>query len=158
MAQEMSESRKKFVDMMLDLRRQDELAQAKEKVNKRVESLQKELSDIAERAYQNAVGEIVGEYQAKALAEGLTPAEVEAIQRERKEFEANPAAFGIVREKCEIKDEADKRRALEIVDLLKDTKQLGNDEDPDFLKMIDGFGDRQLSRMTDGKRQGVGSK
>ncbi len=158
MEQKMSESRKKFVDMMLGLRRQDELAQAKEKVNKRVEALQKELSDIAERAYQNAVGEIVSEYQAKVSAEGLAPAEIEAIQRERKEFEANPAAFGVIREKCEIKDEADKRRALEIVGLLNDTKQLGEDTDADFLEMVEGFGDRQLSRMTDGERQGVGSK
>ena len=32
MAQEMSESRKEFIDMMLKLRQQDELAQAKEKI------------------------------------------------------------------------------------------------------------------------------
>jgi len=47
---------------------------------------------------------------------------------------------------------------LEIVELLKDTKQLGKDEVPDFLKMIDGFGDRQISAMTETQRQEIGKK
>jgi len=158
MAQEMSESRKEFIDMMLDLRQQDELAQAKERINMRVEALQKELKDIGERAYQSAIGEIVGEYQEKASKEGLTQDEILALQQERADFEANPEKYGIVREKCEIKDEADKRRALEIVELLNDTKQLGNDKEPDFLKMIDGFGERQINKMTESQRQGIGTK
>lgn len=158
MAQEMSESRKAFVDYMLNLHKEAEHAQVKEKINMRVEALQKELREIADRAYETAVGEKVGEYQQRASAEGLTPSEIEAIQREREDFEAEPSKYGIVKEKCAIKDEADKRRALEIVELLKDTNQLGKDEDTDFLEMVEGFGDRQLSRMTDGERQGVGSK
>lgn len=158
MAQEMSESRKEFVDMMRGLREQEERAQAQEKINKRVEGLQKELREIADRAYQTAFGEKVGEYQERAAAEGLSPDEVENIQNERADFEANPEKYGIVRDKCPIKDETDQRRALEIVELLKDTKQLGMDEDPDFLKMIDGFGDRQISTMTDAQRQEIGKK
>ena len=142
MAQEMSESRKEFVDMMRGLREQEEHAQLQEKINKRVDGLQKELREIADRAYQTAFGEKVGEYQEKANAEGLTPDELEAIQQERKEFEANPESYGIVREKCPIKDETDQKRALEIVELLKDTKQLGKVEETDFLKMIDGYGER----------------
>lgn len=158
MAQEMSESRKQFIDFMLDVRQQSELVEAKERTNEKVEVLKKELREIADRAYQAAIGEKIGEYQEKANAEGLTPDELETIQQERKEFEANPEAYGIVREKCPIKDEADQKRALEIVELLKDTKQLGQDEDPDFLKMIDGFGDRQISTMTDAQRQEIGKK
>ena len=142
MAQEMSESRKKFVDFMLDVRQQSELLEAKERINEKVAGLNEELKDIFDRAYQTAIGEKVGEYQEKANAEGLTPDELEAIQQERKEFEANPEAYGIVREKCPIKDETDKKRALEIVELLKDTKQLGRVEETDFLKMIDGYGER----------------
>ena len=158
MAQEMSESRKEFIDMMLKLRQQDELAQAKEKINMRVEALQKELNEIEERAYETAVSEKVGDFQERANVEGLTKAEIEAIRQERADFEANPEKYGIVREKCEIKDEADKKRALEIVELLKDTKQLGNDKDPDFLKMIDGFGERQINKMTESQRQEIGTK
>ncbi len=158
MAQEMSESRKRFIDFMLDVRQQSELVEAKERINEKVEGLQKELREIADRAYQTAIGEKVGEYQEKANAEGLSPDELEAIQQERKEFEANPEAYGIVREKCPIKDETDKKRALEIVELLKDTKQLGNVDDIDFLKMIDGFGDRQISAMTETQRQEIGKK
>jgi hypothetical protein len=142
MAQEMSESKKQFIDYMLEVRQQNELAEAKERINEKVEDLQKELREIADRAYQTAIGEKVDEYQEKANAEGLTPDELEAIQQERKEFEANPEAYGIVREKCPIKDETDKKRALEIVELLKDTKQLGKVEETDFLKMIDGYGER----------------
>lgn len=158
MAQEMSESRKQFIDMMQELRQNEEMAQVKEKINKRVDGLKKELREIADRAYQTAIGEKVGEYQEKANAEGLTPDEIETIEQERKEFEANPEAYGIVREKCPIKDETDQKRALEIVELLKDTKQLGKDEVPDFLKMIDGFGDRQISAMTETQRQEIGKK
>lgn len=158
MAQEMSESRKEFVDMMLDLRQKDELAQEQEKINKRVEGLQKELREIADRAFQTAIGEKIAEYQEKAAAEGLTPDEIEAIQQERNDFETNPEKYGVIRNKCAIKDETDQRRALEIVELLKDVKQLGKDETPDFLKMIDGYGDRQLSQMTEGQRQEIGTK
>ena len=145
MAQEISESRKKFIDFMLDVRQQSELVEAKEKINEKVEGLQKELREIADRAYQTAISEKAGEYQEKANAEGLTPDEIDAIQQERKEFEANPEAYGIVREKCPIQDEADKKRALEIVELLKDTKQLGKEKETDFLKMIDGYGERNKS-------------
>ncbi len=158
MAHKMSESRKQFVDMMLNLRKQNELAEADERINRRVEALQKELKEIADRAYQTAIGEKVGEYQTKAAAEGLTPAEIDAIQQERADFEADPAKYGIVREKCAIKDEADQRRALEIVGLLKDTKHLAKDEEPAFIKMIDGYGDRQLAKMTEAQRQQVGTK
>lgn len=158
MAQEMSESRKQFIDFMLDVGKQSELVEAKERINEKVDGLQKELREIADRAYQTAIGEKVGEYQEKANAEGLTPDELEAIQQERKEFEANPEAYGIVREKCPIKDETDKKRALEIVDLLKDTSKLGNIEEPDFGKIIQGFGDRQISKMTETERQQIGTK
>lgn len=158
MVQKISESRKEFVDMMLELRKKEELAQAEEKINMRVEGLQKELKEIANRAYENAVGEKIGEFQERVAEEGLTPDEIEAIQQERKDFEENPEKYGIVRDKCPIKDETDKKRALEIVELLKDTKQLNRDEEPDFLKMIDGFGDRQLSTMTEGEKQQIGTK
>lgn len=158
MEQEMSESRKQFIDFLLDIRKQSELVEAKDRINEKVDELQKELREIADRAYQTAIGEKVGEYQEKANAEGLTPDELEAIQQERKEFEENPEKFGIVREKCPIKDESDQKRALEIVELLKDTKQLGKDEEPDFLKMIDGYGDRQISAMTETQRQEIGKK
>ena len=158
MAQEMSESRKQFIDMMQELRQNEEMVQVKEKINKRVDGLKKELREIAERAYQTAIIDKIGEYQNRANAEGLTPDEVETIQKERADFEANPEAYGIVREKCPIKDETDQKRALEIVELLKDTKQLGKDEEPDFLKMIDGYGDRQISAMTETQRQEIGKK
>ena len=79
MAQEMSESRKQFIDFMLDVRKQSELVEAKERINEKVEGLQKELREIADRAYQTAIGEKVGEYQEKANAEGLTPDELENV-------------------------------------------------------------------------------
>lgn len=149
MAQEMSESRKEFVDYMLNLHKQEELAQVKERINMRVESLQKELREIANRAYETAVNEKVCEYQQRAAAEGLTPTEIEAIQQERADFEADPAKFGIEKDKCAIKEEADQRRALEIAELLKDPKHLGKVEETDFLKMIDGYGERNKTKEPD---------
>lgn len=142
MAQEMSESRKEFIDFMLDVRQQSELVEAKERINEKVDELQKELREIADRAYQTAISEKISEYQEKANAEGLTPDEMEAIQQERKEFEENPEKFGIVREKCPIKGEEDQKRALQIVELLKDTNKLAEVEETDILKMLDGFGER----------------
>lgn len=158
MTQQMSEGRKKFVDYMLEQNRKSEQIEAQERINKKVEGLQKELREIADRAYQTAIGERVGEYQTKAAAENLTPSEIDAIHQERAAFEANPEKYGIVRDKCPIKDEADKKRVLEIVELLKDTKQLGKDEETDFLKMIDGYGDRSVSKMTESQRQEIGTK
>ena len=142
MAQEMSESRKEFIDFMLDVRQQNEQIEAKERINEKVDELQKELREIADRAYRTAISEKISEYQEKANAEGLTPDEIEAIQQERKEFEENPEKFGIVREKCHIKDEEDKKRALQIVELFKDTNKLAEVEETDILKMLDGFGER----------------
>ena len=149
MAQEMSESRKQFVDYMLEVRQQSELAEAKEKINEKVEELYKELHEIADRAYQAAIAEKVGEFQERANVEGLATDEMEAINNERTDFEANPEKFGIIREKCPIKDETDQRRALEILDLLKDTSKLGNDANPDFDKMIQGFAERNLPKQPD---------
>ena len=139
MAKEMSESRKEFIDFMLDVRQQGEQLETKERISAKIDALQKELREIAERAYQAAIREKIVEYQEKA---NTNPNEIEAIQQERKEFEANPEAFGIVKEKSPIKDETDQKRALEIVELLKDTKQLGKVEETDFAQMIDGFGER----------------
>lgn len=146
MAREMSDERKKFVDYMLEIRHQNELIETEERINEKVDKLKKELGEIENRAYEAAISEKVSEYQEKANAEGLTPEEIEAIKQERKEFEANPAAFGIVSEKCPIKDETDQKRALEIVELLKDTKRLGKVEEPDFMKMIEGYGERQKAK------------
>jgi antitoxin component HigA of HigAB toxin-antitoxin module len=142
MEQEMSESRKQFIDFLLDIRKQSELVEAKDRINEKFDELQKELREIADRAYQTAISEKISEYQEKANAEGLTPDELEAIQQERKEFEENPEKFGIVREKCPIKGEEDQKRALQIVELLKDTNKLAEVEETDILKMLDGFGER----------------
>jgi hypothetical protein len=149
MAQEMSESKKQFIDYMLEIRQQNELAEAKEKINMKVDGLNKELKDIFDRAYQAAISEKVGEYQERANAEGLTLDEVEALNLERKDFEANPEKYGIVRDKCPIIDEADQRRALEILDLLKDTSKLTNNDNLDFDKMIQGFGERNQTKQPD---------
>lgn len=146
MAQEMSESRKKFVDFMLEIRQQNELAEAKERINRKVDDLKRELREITDRAYQAAIGEKVSEYQEKANAEGLTPDEIETIQRERKEFEDNPEKFGIIRDKCPIKDESDQRRALEIVEIFKDVEKLGS-TDINFDEMIQGFAERNMPKQ-----------
>ena len=73
MEQEMSESRKQFIDFLLDIRKQSELVEAKDRINEKVDELQKELREIADRAYQTAISEKISEYQEKANAEGVEP-------------------------------------------------------------------------------------
>lgn len=55
---------------------------------------------------------------------------------------AEPERTDIVREKCPIIDEADKRRALEIVEKMKDTNKLGDVEEIDIVKHLEGYGER----------------
>ena len=136
---EKSESRKALIDMFQKMDEMD----AKERINKRVNALNAELKEIAERAYQAAIGDVVAEYQERLNDEGLTKQEREELEQERKCFEADPGTKGVFREKCPIIDENDQRRALEIAELLKNAYKLGDvEEDVDFLKMIDGYGER----------------
>lgn len=142
---EMTESRKALIDMFQEMDKKQELIDKKEVINKKIADLKKELEEISERAFYDAIGAKIKEYQDKANTAGLTEAEVEQIDQERKDFEENPEKYGITREKSPIVDEADKRRALQIVELLKDTDKLASDtemSEKDFVEYMKGFGER----------------
>lgn len=144
--EEMAESRKALIDMFQKMDEKQELIDKKEKINKNIADLKKELGEIAERAYSDAISAKIGEYQEKAQAPGLSNEEREQIQQERKDFEENPEKYGVTRDKSPIVNEADKARALQIVELLKDTEKLGEEKDlseAEFVKYMKGFGERQ---------------
>ena len=62
------------------------------------------------------------------------------IRRQIEEYRRELDEIG--REKCPIIDEADKRRALEIVEKMKDTNKLGDVEEIDIVKHLEGYGER----------------
>lgn len=146
---EMTESRKALIDMFQQMDKKQELIDKQERINKSIADLKNELEEIGERAYQAVIGVKVGEYQEK-LAKAATEDERTQIETERKDFEANPEKYGVTRDKCPITDEADKTRALQIVSLLKDTDKLGEDfkemSEADFVKYMDGFGERNAAK------------
>ena len=130
-----------LVEMFLEMEAKQELIDRQERINKRIDALKKELKEISNRAYQAAVGKVVAQYQEKMSDESLPVSELEKIAQERKEFEANPEKYGITLEKSPIVDENDQKRALQIVELLKNTDGLDND-DLSFDKMIEGYAER----------------
>lgn len=146
---EMTDSRKALIDMFQQMDKKQELIDKQERINKNIADLKNELGEIGERAYQAAIGVKVGEYQEK-LAKATTEDERTQIETERKDFEANPEKYGVTRDKCPITDEADKTRALQIVNLLKDTDKLGEDfkemSEADFVKYMEGFGERHAAK------------
>lgn len=146
---EMTEERKKFVDMMRNLSAENERIEKQKKINKEVSMLKGELGDIADRAYQAAIGKKIGEYQERAN-NATDAAEREQIQQESAEFEADPSKFGIIRDKCQIIDEADKMRALQIVELLKDTSKLVEEKNmstDEFVKRMQEYGARNAVKQ-----------
>lgn len=148
MARELTESRKALVDMLLEQLKKDDLINREERINKQVIELKKELSDIVDRAYQSQVSKVIGDFQEKLSDNTLSEEERTSIEQERKEFEDNPAIKGVVREKTPIENEEDKARVLQIVELLKDTEQLGDIKDPlemngdEFSKYMEDFAER----------------
>ncbi len=148
MARELSESRKALVDMLLEQSNKEDLIYREERINKRVSELKKELNDIVDRAYQSQISKVIAEFQERLSKNTLSEEERASIEQERKDFESNPSTKGIIREKSPIENEEDKNRALQIVELLKDTDKLGDIKDPldmtgdEFSKYMEGFGER----------------
>ena len=142
---EKSESRKALIDMFQKMDEMD----AKERINERVNALHAELKEIAERAYQAAIGDVVAEYQERLNDEGLTKQEREELEQERKCFEADPSTRGITIEKVPIIDEADNKRALQIAEILKKIEATGDLESEmdmngeEFVRYMRDFGERQ---------------
>ncbi len=152
MAKELTESRKAFLDMMWEQDKKAELLEKKERINKQVTEYRKELNEIFDRAYQTAIKKVVSEYQDKLSNTELSEDERAAIEQERKDFEADPSTKGVIREKCPVVDEQDQQRALQLVELLKDTDKLGEVKDvittEGFLEQMQGFGERQQAKQS----------
>ncbi len=143
MAKELSQSRKELIDMFQEMDKEAEALERKERIDKRVNELKKELEAIAYHAYEQTISKKVAEYQNRLNDTTLSKDELEAIEQERKDFEADPTKYGIHKDRCEITDETEKARALQIVELLKDTDKLGDvNTDPDLLEMIEGYAER----------------
>lgn len=131
--------------LLYDMMKKEEALEKKERLNKKVEALNKELNEIAERAYQAAISAKVEEYQQQANNPELTAEELRAIEEERKDFEANPAKYGMERTKSPIVDKSDQRRAMQIVELLKDPSKINDTGDMNtgqFVNYMQGFAER----------------
>lgn len=144
---EIAEGRKALVEMFQEMDDKEALLQKQERINKQVGEYRKELGEIYDRAYQTAISTVVEKYQELQNNPELTDEQRKELAAERKAFEDDPGTKGVFREKCPIIDENDQRRALEIAELLKNADKLGDiEEDVDFLKMIDDYGERNKQK------------
>ena len=130
------------LDYLFEQQKKQEEQEKKARAEKRTEELMLELSAIYDRAFEAAKNVKYAEYQTRINAPELSQPDKEALQAELNDFKQNPEKYGVIRTKSPIVDEFDQRRALEIVDELKDKEGLSNAKEPDFLKMIDGYAKR----------------
>ena len=130
----------------MELDSKEEKREKKERLERAINELNEELLTITTMAYQTAIGKVVDAYQEKLNDPDLTKEEREAIEQERMNFEADPSTKGVTRENSPIVDEDDKRRALQIVEQLKDTSKIKFPEDgmteSEFVEYMKGFASR----------------
>ena len=140
----------KKTSYLYELEKKGQEQEKRERLNKTIEELNNELNGIVDKAYQSAIGKVIAVYQDKLNNPDLSAEEREAIEQERKAFEADPSTKGVKRENSPIIDETDKKRAMQIVGMLKDTSKITfpSDEmtDEQFLDFMKGFGDRQRNK------------
>ncbi len=133
----MKKGEKPGLDYLFDKAKEQEKKEREAKAEKRKEDLILELTAIYDRAFQEAINTKYADYQTRINAPELSETEKEALQAELNDFQQNPEKYGIIRTKSPIVDEFDQRRALEIVEELKDTDGLSKDKEPDLLKHIE---------------------
>lgn len=139
--------KKKCVDILLDMQKEEEKKEKEAKAQKRAEELMLELSAIYDRAFQAAINVKYADYQKRINAPELSETEKAAIQAELNDFQQNPEKYGISRKSSPIVDEFDKRRALQIVDELNDKEGLSKDKEVDFVEAMHGYAERHAKKV-----------
>lgn len=134
-------------DYLFNLHQEQEKKEKEAKAQKRAEELMLELSAIYDRAFQAAINAKYADYQQRINAPELSETEKAALQAELNDFQQNPEKFGISRKNSPIVDDFDKRRALAIVDELKDKEGLSKDKEVDFVEAMHGFAERQAKKV-----------
>lgn len=131
---------------LYDLMIQEQEQEKKDRLEVKVEALNKELKEIAQRAYQTARNAKLKEYEERVRRTGITDEEMRVIEAERNDFECNPSKYGVEYANCPIVDEADKKRSMQIVELLSDTSKISVDDyemtDEQFIEHMKGFAER----------------
>ena len=133
----MKKGEKPGLDYLFDKAKEQEKKERDAKAEKRKDELILELTAIYDRAFQKAINDKYTEYQTRINAPELSETEKEALQAELNDFQQDPEKYGVIRTKSPIVDEFDQRRALEIVEELKDTDGLAKDKEPELLKHIE---------------------
>lgn len=146
MSTEKKEERTGF-DYLWNLHQEEERKEKEAKAEERAKELMLELSAIYDRAFEAAINKKYAEYQQRANAPELSETEKEALMAELNDFKQNPEKFGISRKNSPIVDDFDKRRALAIVDELKDKEGLSKDKEVDFVEAMHGFAERQAKKV-----------
>ena len=146
MSTEKKEERTGF-DYLWNLHQEEERKEKEAKAEERAKELMLELSAIYDRAFEAAINKKYAEYQQRANAPELSETEKEALMAELNDFKQNPEKYGVIRTKSPIVDEFDQRRALEIVEELKDKEGLSKDKEVDFVKAMHGYAERHAQKM-----------
>lgn len=143
---ETSEKRK-CVDILLDMQKEDEKKEKEARAEKRAEELKLELSAIFDRAFEAAINVKYADYQQRINAPELSETEKEALQAELNDFQKNPEKYGITRKNSPIVDEFDRKRAMEIVEELNDKEALSKEKEVDFVEAMRGYAERHAKKV-----------
>ena len=135
------------LDYLFDKQKEQEKKERETRAEKRYDELMLELSAIYDKAFEAAKNKKYAEYQQRINAPELSEIEKAAIQAELNDFQQNPEKYGVTRKNSPVVDEFDQRRALEIVEELKDKEGLSEEKDVDFVEAMRGYAERHAKKV-----------
>ena len=143
----MKKSERPGLDYLFDKQKEQEKKERETRAEKRYDELMLELSAIYDKAFEAAKNKKYAEYQQRINAPELSEIEKAAIQAELNDFQQNPEKYGVTRKNSPVVDEFDQRRALEIVEELKDKEGLSEEKDVDFVEAMRGYAERHAKKV-----------
>ena len=135
------------LDYLFDKQKEQEKKERETRAEKRYDELMLELSAIYDKAFEAAKNKKYAEYQQRINAPELSETEKAALQAELNDFQQNPEKYGVTRKNSPVVDEFDQRRALEIVEELKDKEGLSEEKDVDFVEAMRGYAERHAKKV-----------
>ena len=138
---------KSGLDFLYEQQKEQEKKEREARAEKRAEELKLELSAIFDRAFEAAINVKCAEYQTRINAPELSETEKAALQAELNDFQQKPEKYGVTRKNSPVVDEFDQRRALEIVEELKDKEGLSEEKDVDFVEAMRGYAERHAKKV-----------
>ena len=135
------------LDYLFDKQKEQEKKERETRAEKRYDELMLELSAIYDKAFEAAKNKKYAEYQQRINAPELSEIEKAALQAELNDFQQNPEKYGVTRKNSPVVDEFDQRRALEIVEELKDKEGLSEEKDVDFVEAMRGYAERHAKKV-----------